>query len=204
MKKKIYNRLFEGKGPKIDKACLLSLPKFNQALLSGLPEEFCLILGTAKGSEQTLDEYYTFNDIILRIANNFKIPIIFKSHNLSAKHDETWLRKQSHINNPYIQINDIEFNRQLIDRASVIITGYSTLVYYAILKEKPLIIVNTSLSSPIGNELSGSPLIQIPYNINKFNIEIEDLKINAKNALKWFKDNYYMSHGADYIVSYAY
>lgn len=202
--KSMYEAVLSSRGPRLEEGCLLSLPKNYQNIVLDLPEQFILLLGTAMGAEQKPNDYYDFNDALFRIAGEFNLPIVFKGHNLSKKNDDIWFQNQGE-KIKCMRVSDMQKNRALIDRAFLVVTAPSTLVYYAILKIKPMIILQTSLMCSAANEFNSSPIIQIKYNqkLDKKYIDINELIIVAKDTLSWFTSNYYLDKGPDYIVNFT-
>lgn len=199
-----YESVFANRGPQLEEGCILSLPPDFDEINLRLPKKYVLLLGTAMCSEQQLTDYFGFNKALFGIAKEFELPIIFKGHNLSMALDDAWFEMQGDNTSLYKRLYLIQQNRTLIDRATLVITAPSTLVYYAIMKKKPIIIQHTSLTDSRNTEFNSSPILQIEWSdkLDRRHMNIDQLNIIAKNAFIWLHDNYYLEKGPDYIVKF--
>lgn len=200
--KAMYQKVLMENGPILEEGCLLSLPRKQHEIAIDLPDRYILLLGTAKGVNQSTNDYYAFNDALFKMANNFSLPIVFKGHNLSTEIDNLWFKNYGITNEKCFRVAGIEYNHYLIEHASMVICAYSTLIYFIILTEKPLIIMHTSLAC--SNEFTQSPIKQLSYrDINVLKNEgIPEMQKKASDTLHWFMENYFLNKGPDYIVNY--
>lgn len=204
--KLVYEKIFLGRGPALVEGCLMSIPEIYHIEPLVLPEKYVLVIGTAKGFEQSQSDYDNLNERILAIAAKTKLPIIFKGHNLSKELDDKWFAENYDNGRIYLRITDVEYNRQLIDNADLVVSFYSTLLYYAILQNRPIILVEkkTRLKDNISDEFQLSPINRIRFDqaIENVSVDLSKLNTSAYNLKHWFTSNYFLEKGADYIITY--
>ncbi len=198
----IFNNIFGSDGPDLRKGCILSLPKVYPLEPLHLPDEYILLLGTAPGAEQSAGSYAQYNTRIFSIGANSGLPIVFKGHNLARDYDNQWFSQHTDIINPCIRISDICRNRELVERATVIVSAASTLLYYAILCEKPIIIIDTYLKLFNSSEFSASPIFFVHWNdlIENLHIDWKGIVGSSRQANQWFRENYFLDHGAHHVI----
>ena len=200
----IYEKQFAGEGPFIENACLMQLPvKYYGEPLS-LPEKYVLVLGTTPHIDQKFNDYKHINNRLFTVAKSSHLPIVFKGHNLSENLDDKWFAEQGIYRSEILRFKDIHHNRELIDRATFIVSPYTSMLYYALLCNKPIVIVSKENNHDIVDEFHLSPITRIA-----FDQPIENLKVNWANLQascdiikSWFESNYYIEKGSDYIVEY--
>ena len=200
----MYKDLFIEKPTLVD-ACIMSIPEVYQNKPLSLPDEYVLVLGTAPDSTQNYGEYEEFNEVLYRVAERAKLPIVFKGHNLAKDLDDEWFESSGVDRRGNLRISDISYNRELIDRATLVISASSTLLYYAIIANKPIIIVSKKKClESIPDEFEMSPIIRISFEqlIESYRFDWVTINDSANKTARWFENNYFLHKGADYIISY--
>ena len=169
-----------------------------------LPEKYVLVLGTTPHIDQKFNDYKHINNRLFTVAKSSHLPIVFKGHNLSENLDDKWFAEQGIYRSEILRFKDIHHNRELIDRATFIVSPYTAMLYYALLCNKPIVIVSKENNHDIVDEFHLSPITRIA-----FDQPIENLKVNWANLQascdiikSWFESNYYIEKGSDYIVEY--
>lgn len=203
--KSMYKKFFLEDNPILVDACLLSTPEDYHNDLLILPHKYVLVLGTGIASGQNLSDYIAFNERLICVAAKANLPIVFKGHNLAIDFDNEWFAKKPHDVHVTLRITDLKYNRQLINDADLIISPYSTLLYYVILQNKPFIIVETDPRfNPTPDEFQMAPITRINWGqpIELLNIDWTALNISSYNASIWFKNIYFIEKNADYLVNY--
>ena len=202
--KSVYAELFAGTGPRLEEACLLSLPETYQLDPLVLPDKYVLLLGTAPVSNKDRAGYENFNKKLFSVAEMSGLPIVFKGHNMAVPQDDAWFASDGRNWSDCLRITDIRRNRELIDHAALIVMPASTLLYYAILRGTPVIIVPAIIDFSIPDEFQNSPInrIALQQDIVIERFDLENLRNTVQTAERWFNDNYFLQKGADYIIDF--
>ena len=193
--RKIYNEIYSCNGPRLENACLLSVPEVYPDKPIELPEKYVLVLGTCQEG---------YNEFLFKLAELKKLPIVFKGHNLGKDIDKAFFESNDMINSLVLCVTDIRHNRQIINNATVVISACSTLLYYAILCNKPIIIVTKNNNKYSLGEFESAPLIKIQLD-GQFDKSIGIFASSNELFLEmrsWFEQQYYLEKGADYMVNY--
>ena len=198
----VYENLFAGKGPRLENACLLSLPEVYPLAPLSLPDKYALVLGTAPASGQSDEEYWDFNERLFRVAEAAGLPLVFKGHGMAAELDDAWLAKCDARGERCLRISDVRRNRELMDRAALVVSAATTLLYYALLRGTPVILVQSQTDSAIPDEFRGAPLARNTpaEDLDSVRIDWPALLDSARNAQTWFKENYFLEKGPDAIL----
>jgi hypothetical protein len=197
-----YREILGGEGPRLKEGCLLSLPEEYRFNPLPLPGEYVLLLGTDAAVTVGTDDYRRFNEKLFQLGAAARLPVVFKGHNLAKDLDEAWFSDRPAGTADCVRIVDIRRNRELIDRASLVVSTDSTLLYYAILRGKPVILVDTGTSSAAVEEFQTAPVRRITW---QDTVEPDDLDWNAlhessRAAKSWLQENYYLQRGVDHMV----
>jgi len=197
----VYNKLFKGKGPRLVDACLMSIPKAYSNQPISLPDEYVLVLGTIGEDYQ---DHRNINERLFGVAGLGKLPIVFKGHNLAEDFDNVWFVKEGVNSNQVMRIKNIKYNRVLIDNATLIVSTNSTMLYYALLINKPIIIVQIHMDKLLSDEFQHAPIIRIDKKkyIKDIKIDLTELKNICETTKVWFNNNYCIEKGSEYIVNY--
>lgn len=200
--KRIFKSMFGVSGPRLKEGCLLSLPSFQQLEPMTLPAEYVLLLGTAPAMGQECHINYQYSKKLFRLAEMTGLPIIFKSHTLAAHLDQAWIAQNGIAKGKFVHILDPAYNREMIDHATLVVTAASTLIYYAILVCKPLILLESPYDGTHVNEFHKSPLFKINWNqeITADSLNWSKLQESALKAKSWFTQNYFLDKGPDYMI----
>ena len=200
----VYEQLLGSHGPRLENGCVLSLPEAYRLSPLDLPERYVLLLGTAPGADQSAEAYARYNNRLFRVGGVAELPMVFKGHNLAQDYDNLWFSNHPDINSRCLRVTDIRRNRELIERATLIVSAASTLLYFAILREKPIVIVETSLDTSISSEFS-----ELFFSYIHWKDRLEDLHLDrttlaksSRNAKQWFDRQYFVDQGADYIIDH--
>lgn len=198
----VYEDLFAGRGPRLENACLLSLPEVYPLDPLPLPDKYVLVLGTAPASGQSHESYGDFNDRLFHMAEAVGLPLVFKGHGLAADLDDAWFAKRHTDRTRCFRISDVRRNRELVDRASLVVSAATTLLYYVLLRGTPLVLVQSQTDSAIPNEFHGAPLARNTpaEDLGSVRIDWSALLDSARNAQAWFKENYFLEKGPDAIL----
>ena len=198
----VYENLFAGNGPRLENACLLSLPEVYSLEPLPLPDQYVLVLGTAPASGQSDADYWEYNERLFRVAAAAELPIVFKGHGLAADRDDVWLARGGTDSRRCLRISDVRRNRELIDRASLVVSAATTLLYYALLRGTPVILVQSPTDAAIPDEFRGAPLARNTpaEDLGSVRLDWPALRDSARNAQTWFKENYFLEKGPDWIL----
>ncbi len=201
MERFVYESVFRGEGPRLREGCILSLPSHSDLEPLDLPEAFVLLVGTAI-DDQSLQDYWSFNDRLFAVGNASSLPIVFKGHNLSREIDRTWLAQACTRLPSCDVIWDVRRNRELIDRATIVVSAPSTLLYYAIEREKPIVIVESEISLRIPDEFADAPIYRVRAGepLLPKRLDWNLIRQSAPAVRRWFQENYHVEKGAAYIV----
>jgi hypothetical protein len=202
--RRAYEEIFAGTGPRLERGCLLSLPEAGSAEPLRLPEKYVLLLGTAPTADQDDLEYGRYNEKLFQMAAAADMPVVFKGHNLAKELDDAWLAGRSLKAGSFWRIQGFDCNRELIDAACLVVSAPSTLLYYAILSGKPVIVVESKIVSAIPDEFGTAPIQRIPWE-QPFAVDRLDwdaLRSSSLAAKAWFEENYSLNKGADYLVDF--
>jgi hypothetical protein len=192
--KSLYGRLFAGNGPLLVDGCLLSLP---------LPEEYVLLLGTARRYNQDEEDYRRTCDTLEHVAAASGLPIVYKGHPAQDMRG-TRLGGGAASSGPPVVVADLRRNRELIDRASLVVTAHSTLLYQAILSGVPAVIVDVDPPGSPPDEFHESPLRRVSQDqadrIQEF--DRRALRDSAEQARHWFVQNYFLEKDVAHLLDY--
>ena len=196
MERSVYETVFRGAGPRLEEGCILSLPARADLEPLVLPNEFALLLGTAI-DDQTIEDYWSFNGRLFAMGAASSLPVVFKGHNLSRGLDEAWVERARHDPATCSFVWDVRRNRELIDRASIIVSAPSTLLYYAIAQEKPIIIVEPEISARVPDEFAAAPILRIRTDqvFLPHSLDWSTMRQSSLAARRWFEDNYHAQDG---------
>jgi hypothetical protein len=201
--KQTYASVLRGQGPRLEDGCLLSLPDTYALEPLLLPEKYVLLLGTARHYGQGTAESDDFNETLERVAAAARLPVVFKGH--PAEDDGSGrLGRLSIEGEDCLVVTDVRRNRELIDRAALVVTAPSTLLYYAVLKGVPAIIAEVSQPSSLNDEFATAPIGRVDHDqaADLGILRWEDLQDSAVRARAWFEKNYFLNKGAGYLVDY--
>ena len=190
-------------GPQLKQGCLLSLPMEVNLNSMELPDKYILLLGTAPPAGQKQEIHFLYNEKLFKVAKSAGLPIVFKGHTMATSLDKAWFSHSSNNKDSFINVSETERNKELIDNATVIVTATSTLIYYGILSNKPVIILESKYDSEHIDEFFESPIPRIKWGQettkNHLNFKkIEEATINNKI---WFEDNYFLNKDSRYMIT---
>ena len=199
----LYRRVLGERGPALQRGCILSLPPAPPLEPLALPGEFVLVLGTARQYSQDDRDYRDLRDTLERVASTYDLPVVLKAHPAERLDgDRTGTRDPGR--GASLLVTDVTRNRELIDRASLVVSAPSTLLYQAILSETPVVIVEADPEGSPDDEFHSSPIARIsrgaPAEIHL--PHWEDLRASARKARTWFEENYFLDKGAAFIIDY--
>lgn len=199
-----YEAVFGSDGPDLEEGCVLSLPVSSDLGRLVLPEEYALLLGTAPSTGQDTGDYHRFNRKLFEAAAVARLPAIFKGHNLARDLDDAWFSGEGAIHGECVRISDIRHNRELIDRASLVLTAPSTLIYYAILRQIPVIVIEAEYCTWVADEYQSSPLKRVPWDqeIGFGCLDPNELTASARAAKEWFEKTYFLEKDSDFLVDF--
>jgi hypothetical protein len=197
-----YEEVLGGEGPRLEEGCLLSMPESYQLDPLPLPSGYTLLLGTAPTSDQDADDYQRFNERVFQVGRCAGLPLVFKGHNLAEKLDEAWFAARPAVTAGCVRITDIRRNRELIDGAALVVSAPSTLLYYAIACRKPIIMVDSKVTSTMGTEFEAAPITRIAWQeaVAMDGLDWNVLQDSCRAAKSWFEENYYLQKGPDFLV----
>ncbi|MCE5267711.1 MAG: hypothetical protein LLG00_07485 [Planctomycetaceae bacterium] len=200
--RRAYEEVFADGGPRLEEGCVLSLPEVSAAEPLRLPERYALLLGTAPSADQSRRDYERFTERLFGVAAAAELPIVFKGHNLTKQLDDAWLADRPMGEGRFTRVDDIGRNRELIERASLVVSAPSTLLYYAILCDKPIVVVESKIVASIPDEFASAPICRIAWNEPEATARLdwESLRRSATAARAWFEENYCMQKGADHLI----
>lgn len=201
--KRVYASLYRDQdGPRLEEACLLSLPEVFDIEPLLLPDSYVLILGTAL-DDQREEDYMRYNERLFMVAAAAELPVVFKGHNLSSELDDYWFAVRSDTSPDCLRVTDIRRNRELIDGATLVISAPSTLLYYAILRDKPIIVVEFKDSARTP-EFRDAPVRTLASDqaIQPGPLDWSGLRESSLATKAWFEQNYYLDKGAPYMVEF--
>ncbi len=197
-----YEQLFAFRGPRLQDGCLLSLPNAYELDPLSLPDEYVLLLGTGPSIGQDSRDYARFNEKLFRIAAAAGLPAVFKGHTLATDLDKAWFADNEPETRGCRQIADVCRNRELIDRSSLVVTAPSTLVYYAVLREKPVIVVEAEYNTRVTDEFQTAPFLRVRWGqeVALDRLDLSELRASGRAARRWFEETYFLDKASDYLV----
>jgi hypothetical protein len=197
-----YQVVFGGTGPRLEEGCILSLPESYPGEPLSLPDSYALLLGTAPTTDENETDYGRYNERLFRAAAAAGLPVVFKSHGLGKELDGAWFAEHPEAADGCLRIDDIHRNRELIDRASVVVSAPSTLLYYAILRDVPVVVVESRPYWNRRDELHAAPIVRIPWQDSAALNPLDGnaLRESSLAAKRWFEQNYYLDKGPDSIL----
>jgi hypothetical protein len=201
--RRAYETLFAGVGPRLEAGCLLSLPEEFRLEPLALPDRYVLLLGTAPRAEWELCDYDRFNRRLFDLAAMARLPAVFKSHNAGEQLDDVWLARSVGRRPECVRVTDIRRNRELIDRAELVASAPSTLLYYAILGGKPVVLFEPKDPRGNGDEFRCAPITRVAWDqdITKDSLPgAEKLQASQAAARAWFDSNYARGTGAGEMI----
>ena len=204
-----YESVFAGNGPTLRDGCVLSLPAPFEPGPLNLPDEYVLVLGSNPPDGAAPSERRQFHDRYLgrvqKVAAAAGLPVVYKQHHPSAGATEGSREFVASGGVTYVFVSDMRLNRKLIDDASLIVSAPSTLLYYAILMEKPIVIVETHPFALLPDEFAGAPIRRIVWRddyLEDKSLEWPSLQVSARSAKIWMQTNYFLSEGAGDLVDF--
>lgn len=202
--KRIYEASVSSGGWRLEPGCLLSLPETYSEEPLSLPERYVLLLGTAPCCDHDGDEYGRYNDKLFQVAAATGMPVVFKGHDLAKEWDDAWFANRKIKGKSCLRIWDIRRNRELIDRASLVVSTPSTLFYYVISCGKPLVVVESKIVSSSPDEFQSAPICRIPWGhqVAMGGLDWNTLHVSSQEAQSWFENNYYLNKGSEYLVDF--
>jgi hypothetical protein len=199
--RQIYQEVFQGIGPRLEDGCLLSLPDIYDLPPLPLPESYVLLLGTAPVSSDGEHAYGRFNDRLFHVAKSLGLPMVFKGHNLAKQEDDAWLAAGNVDEKRCLRVSDVRCNRELIDRATAIVSAPSTLLYYAILRDKPIVVVEPNYISIFPDEFLSVPIPRVRWE-ETLPMHCPLRQESPAAARTWFETEYYVDKGPAYLVDF--
>jgi hypothetical protein len=199
--KGLYACLFGGHGPALVDGCLLSLPEEYDLEPLALPDDFVLLLGTARQFNQDETDYRDACRLLEQVAEASGLPVVYRAHPAHAE-DATRFMSRNAARGNAVVVTDIRRNRELIDRASLIVSAHTTLLYQAMLSGIPAVIVNADAPGSPSDEFHGSPLTRVePEQLDRIkDYDWRALRDSAEHAREWFSRNYFLDKGAAFLV----
>jgi hypothetical protein len=198
--RRLYGRLFRGRGPRLVDGCLLSLPEQYSLEPLALPEPFVLLLGTTRRWNESEAAFRRVCASLERVASVPGLPVVYRAHPTHAAGLERGAG--SAINGAFTSVTDQRRNFELVSRASLVVSAPSTLLYHAILAGAPTVVVHIDPPDEPADEFIDSPLLRI--RLEQIDaLEPEDLapaRQLAADARAWFASNYFLDKGAGYMV----
>ena len=121
------------------------------------------MLGTARQYSHDDRDYKDLRDTLERVARAYELPVILKAHPAERLHEER-LQQQNPGQAPRL-VTDVRRNRELMDRASLVVSAPSTMLYHAILSATPALIVEAEPEDAPDDEFDSSPITRIPRGV---------------------------------------
>ena len=89
-----------------------------------------------------------------------------------------------------------------MERAALVVSAATTLLYPALLRKTPVILVQSPTDSAIPDEFRAAPLARIASETEarSFRLEWSALRDSAEQARAWFGANYVLERGPDAIL----
>ncbi|MEN6457563.1 MAG: hypothetical protein ABFC63_01420 [Thermoguttaceae bacterium] len=199
-----YAAVFNQSGPRLEDGCILSLPEPGGQEPLPLPERYALLLGTAPTTEEADGDYDRFNEKLFQAAAAAGLPVVFKSHDLGKELDRAWFDAHPELTHAVSRVEAIDRNRELIDRAALVISAPSTLLYYAMLRDVPVVIVESRPYLGRGYEMETIPTPKVAWRdeVAVGRLDNERLAQLSRAARRWFEDNYYLDKDAGFLVDF--
>lgn len=198
-----YEDVFAGKGPRLEEGCLLSLPETYQLEALSLPQEYVLVLGTDPPDSQGAEDRKRFHDRLRQAATAAGLPVVYKEHHAPPVTGGRGQKDARVDSEDWLHVSDVRRNRELIDHASLVVSAPSTLLYYAILRETPVVIVEAYPFEALPDEFATAPIKRISWH-DEFHapkLDRTDLSASSASAKAWFETNYFLDKGPDFMVS---
>lgn len=202
--KQAYETVLGQHAPQLEAGCIFSQPVVYELKPLDLPGEYALLLGTSPRYDQTNRDNRIYEEKLLQVAAAVGLPSVFKEHNLWAD----WKGEPRDIEagdpTSELVVTDMRRNRELIDRASLVVSHPSTLLYYVLLRGIPTVIVESFSSSLLPDEFLTSPIPRIAYDeeVVADYLDLWRLRSLAAEARLWLADNYHLEKGAEFVVEY--
>jgi hypothetical protein len=199
----LYRRLLGEQGPALQEGCLLSLPQPMPFDPLVLPEKFVLVLGTARQYGQDEQYYEDLRETLQRTAAAYGLPVVLKAHPAERLESDGSTRRELE-QKTFQVITDVKRNWELINRASLVISAPSTLLYQAIVSGTPILIVEADPEDYPADEFDVSPIPRVSRgNPEPTRLPALSLLQESKGTVKaWFEASYFLAKDATFIVDY--
>ncbi len=198
-----YRELFGEGPPWVREGCVLSLPGQSPLSPIELPEKYALIIGTAPFRDQGAECYERYVNKCFAIARASGLPVVYKAHGLARRYDDAWFARHSGAARDCLRVDDVRRNRELIERAAIMIAAPTTLVYFAIQCECPVVLVDFDGVPTALSELVDAPMLCIRADqAAPTCVDWVDLQRRVLETTEWFERNYYLDKGEESIVTY--
>jgi hypothetical protein len=202
--RRAYQAVFGDLGPRLEDGCVLSLPESYDLEPLRLPEKYALLLGTSPRYDQSSDDGRAFEDKLYQAAAAAGLPAVAKMHNLAADWDAQAQGSGSVLSRAAAVETDTRRNRELIDRASLVVSGPTTLLYYVLLRGVPSLIVEPYPSSRLPDEFLEAPLGRVLWeeSVNSEKVLRAMLAASVETAKSWFEENYFLRRDGAWVIDY--
>lgn len=189
-------------GPILREGCVLSLPERTGLLTSTCREPFVLLLGTAPAAGQSRESYEAYNTRLFQVAEGMSLPAIFKSHGLGLKRDSEWIDRGAGGLKGIAWVTDATSNASLIERSAVVVSAPSTLLYYAVVKAKPIVIVESEYSQTVFDDFKRSPIPRVGWlqQPQECGTTLSGVSARTEETMAWFRQWYFVERDASIIA----
>lgn len=200
--KAAYGLVGPESGPILREGCVLSFPEKGAPSTSPCREPFVLLLGTAPAAGQSRESYEAYNARLLQVAECLALPAVFKSHGLGLKRDSEWLDRGAGNLKGNAWVTDATANASLIERAAVVVSAPSTLLFYAVVKAKPIVIVESEYSQTVFDDFKRSPIPRVGWlqRPQECGMTLSGVSARTEETMAWFRDWYFVERDASVIA----
>lgn len=202
--RRAYASVLGESGPKLLDGCLLSIPETYPLKPLDLPREYVLVLGANPPDGQDGADRDRFDERLRQVASAAGLAVVFKDHHLTEGSGEESSGLSCTAETGWVRVTDIRRNRELIDHASLIVSAPSTLLYYAILRETPVIIVELYSFTLLPDEFETAPVRRVAWEegFDGGPLDWKALHDSTAAAKSWFEENYSLEKGPDFLIGF--
>jgi hypothetical protein len=197
-----YREIFDERGPVVIPGCIFSIPEEQVLKPLALSERYALLLGTAPAVGQNRESYFRYIDRLFEVAKSLGLSPVYKGHNLARHLDAEWRERKRNYSNNAKYIDEAARNRELIERSALVVSASSTLLYYAMIISKPIVLLESDHTSEYEDEFMGSPITRIQWNaaVSEYALNMKVLRANVIQTTSWFERNYYVKESTECII----